>query len=86
MPRTPSAAQAEARFAEALAKAEKMLLVAKLVGVDLDEMEIVRRRLASELAVEERGGVPAPHIEEDLDFLARRFKSLARAVERMGSA
>lgn len=86
MPRTPSAAQTEARFAETLAKVERMLSVAPYVGVNLDEMEVVRRRLVSELAVPERGGVPAPHIEEDLSFLARNFKVLARAVERMGSA
>ena len=63
-----------------------MLAVAEFVGVNLDEMENARRRLASELAVQERGGVPASHIEEDLGFLARSFKVLASSDERMGSA
>jgi hypothetical protein len=78
--------------AAATAKAATMLAIAEYVGVDLDEMNDVRRRLAEHEAMFEatlassRRAELAKLVALDVAELADAFKRMKRAVERGGDA
>ena len=77
----------------AVASAETMLALAEFVGVDLLELEQIRRRLvAHEHELGHLGLQPARRrelrmvIEQDIDDLAVAYKRLMKVVERMPAA
>jgi hypothetical protein len=75
-------------FSAATAKAETMLAIAEFVGVDLDMLWIVARKLQAHEAMLDAavGSSKRNELErlmsEDIDELAHAYKIMERAVER----
>jgi len=77
-----------ARLSVATAKAEAMLNMASHAGIDLDDLERVRRRLVRHEHEYDRSAEPLKRrevvrlIEADIEILAAGYKKLAAALDR----
>jgi hypothetical protein len=82
------ATEISARGAAATARLEKMLVAAPSVGIDLFDLECVRRRLAENETELLRTGSSRRRttleslIEADIEILITGYKKLEAAVER----
>jgi hypothetical protein len=78
-----------ARFAAATAKAEKMIDAAPRAGVDLDDLERARRRLADHEREYDRTSEPSKRralarlMDAEIGRLASAYKQLAAVLDRL---
>jgi hypothetical protein len=81
-----------ARFAAATARAEALLNAAPRAGVDLDDLERIRRRLVAHEREYDRTRVPARRgeivklMDREIEILAGAYKKLEVAVVNGGAA
>jgi hypothetical protein len=87
-PHFPPVIDLRARLSAATARAEALLDVADVAGIDLDDLEQARRGLAHHEREYSRAGTPwkrreiVRRMDEDIGTLAAGFKRLAAALDR----
>jgi hypothetical protein len=90
--RSPATIPSSTNLAVVTARAEAMLAVAEFIGVDLDALELARRRLEDHEAEYDasfgahRRNELAQLMAADIDELAAGYRKMEAAVERGGEA